>query len=270
MLTAAVLTGLVVLLFLGSWRSTIIIATSIPLCILAAIICLLWAGQTINVMTLGGLALAVGILVDDATVMIENIDTHLEMGKDLETAIIDAANQIVIPTLVSTLCICIVWTPLFRLSGVAGWLFMPMAEAIVFAMLASFILSRTLVPTMAKYLLAGRCIPACMVMNMKPCPKGSSGGSRTSSSMSSTLSSSAMGGYWNARLTNAASLSRCFWGCPFSLSPCSQWWGRTSSPRSNQVRYRCICVPLWVPVLKLRAGSSVWLTTVLRLFCRAR
>ncbi|CEF56316.1 efflux RND transporter permease subunit [Acetobacter ghanensis] len=156
MATAAVLTGLVVLLFLGSWRSTVIIATSIPLCILSAIICLLWSGQTINVMTLGGLALAVGILVDDATVMIENIDTHLEMGKDLENAIIDAANQIVVPTLVSTLCICIVWTPLFRLSGVAGWLFMPMAEAIVYAMLASFILSRTLVPTMAKYLLAGQ------------------------------------------------------------------------------------------------------------------
>ncbi|GAB3592824.1 MAG: efflux RND transporter permease subunit [Acetobacter sp.] len=172
MLTAAVLTGLVVLLFLGSWRSTIIIATSIPLCILAAIICLLWAGQTINVMTLGGLALAVGILVDDATVMIENIDTHLEMGKDLETAIIDAANQIVVPTLVSTLCICIVWTPLFRLSGVAGWLFMPMAEAIVFAMLASFMLSRTLVPTMAKYLLAGQVHPGLHGDEHEALPKG--------------------------------------------------------------------------------------------------
>ncbi|ACB93780.1 efflux RND transporter permease subunit [Beijerinckia indica] len=155
MATAAALTGLVVLLFLGSWRATVIIATSIPLAILCAIIGLGWAGQTINVMTLGGLALAVGILVDDATVMIENIDTHLEMGKDIETAIIDAANQIVIPTFVATLCICIVWFPLFTLSGVSGWLFMPMAEAIIFAMIASFILSRTLVPTMAKYLLAG-------------------------------------------------------------------------------------------------------------------
>ncbi|MBB2199802.1 MAG: efflux RND transporter permease subunit [Gluconacetobacter sp.] len=156
MVTAAFLTGLVVLLFLGSWRSTIIIATSIPLAILCAVICLGWAGQTINVMTLGGLALAVGILVDDATVMIENIDTHLEMGKELEVAIIDAANQIVIPTFVSTTCICIVWLPLFELGGVAGWLFMPMAEAIIFAMIASFILSRTLVPTMAKFLLAGQ------------------------------------------------------------------------------------------------------------------
>jgi multidrug efflux pump subunit AcrB len=151
--TAALLTSVVVLLFLGSWRSTIIIATSIPLAMLCSVIGLGWAGQTINVMTLGGLALAVGILVDDATVMIENIDTHLEMGKELETAIIDAANQIVIPTFVSTLCICIVWMPLFELTGVAGWLFMPMAEAIIFAMIASFILSRTLVPTMAKFLL---------------------------------------------------------------------------------------------------------------------
>ncbi|MBV1837254.1 efflux RND transporter permease subunit [Acetobacter estunensis] len=155
MVTAAILTGLVVLLFLGSWRSTVIIATSIPLAILCSIVGLSWAGQTINVMTLGGLALAVGILVDDATVMIENIDTHLEMGKGLEEAIIDAANQIVIPTFVSTTCICIVWLPLFALDGVAGWLFMPMAEAIIFAMVASFILSRTLVPTMAKFLFAG-------------------------------------------------------------------------------------------------------------------
>lgn len=155
MAMAAGLTGLVVLLFLGSWRATVIIATSIPLAILCAIIGLEWAGQTINVMTLGGLALAVGILVDDATVMIENVDTHLEMGKDIETAIIDAANQIVIPTFVATLCICIVWFPLFTLEGVSGWLFMPMAEAIIFAMIASFILSRTLVPTMGKYLLAG-------------------------------------------------------------------------------------------------------------------
>ncbi|QDH16656.1 efflux RND transporter permease subunit [Swingsia samuiensis] len=156
MITAALLTGVVVLLFLGSWRSTVIIATSIPLAILSSIIGLGWAGESINVMTLGGLALAVGILVDDATVMIENIDTHLEMGKDLDLAIIDAANQIVIPTFVSTTCICIVWLPLFELDGVSGYLFMPMAKAIIFAMIASFILSRTLVPTMAKYLLAGQ------------------------------------------------------------------------------------------------------------------
>ncbi|WP_442755923.1 efflux RND transporter permease subunit [Methylocystis sp. JAN1] len=159
MALASALTGVVVLLFLGSWRATVIIATSIPLSILSAIICLHWAGQTINVMTLGGLALAVGILVDDATVMIENIDTHIEMGKPLEAAIIDAANQIVIPTFVSTLCIIIVWFPLFELTGVSGWLFTPMAEAVMFAMMASFILSRTLVPTMAKYLLVDHNAP---------------------------------------------------------------------------------------------------------------
>ncbi|MEE8662633.1 MAG: efflux RND transporter permease subunit [Acetobacter sp.] len=172
MITAAILTGLVVLLFLGSWRSTVIIATSIPLAILCSIIGLGWAGQTINVMTLGGLALAVGILVDDATVMIENIDTHLEMGKELETAIIDAANQIVIPTFVSTTCICIVWLPLFSLDGVAGWLFMPMAEAIIFAMVASFILSRTLVPTMAKFLLQGHVHPGAHGQEHEALPHG--------------------------------------------------------------------------------------------------
>jgi len=153
MVTAGVLTGLIVLMFLGSGRSTMIVATSIPLSILCSILALSWAGQTINVMTLGGLALAVGILVDDATVMIENIDAHLARGIELEPAIIEAANQIVIPTFVSTLCICIVWLPLFQLSGVSGYLFLPLAEAIIFAMIASFILSRTLVPTMAAFLL---------------------------------------------------------------------------------------------------------------------
>ncbi len=160
MVLASALTGLVVLLFLGSWRATTIIATSIPLSILTSIICLHWMGESINVMTLGGLALAVGILVDDATVMIENIDTHMEMGKPLETAIIDAANQIVVPTFVATLAIVIVWFPLFDLSGVSGWLFMPMAEAVAFAMLASFILSRTLVPTMAKFILTDHNAPS--------------------------------------------------------------------------------------------------------------
>jgi len=156
MLTAAVLTGIVVLLFLGSGRSTLIVATSIPLSILTSIMMLSWLGETINVMTLGGLALAVGILVDDATVMTENIDAHLKKGLELRPAIIEAANQIVVPTFVSTVCICIVWLPLFQLSGVAGYLFLPLAEAIIFAMIASFILSRTLVPTLAAYLLRGQ------------------------------------------------------------------------------------------------------------------
>ncbi len=156
MVTAACLTGLTVLLFLGNWRSTLIVATSIPLAILSSVLMLSWLGQTINVMTLGGLALAVGILVDDATVMIENIDSHLEEGAELEPGIIEAANQIVVPTFVATLCICIVWLPLFQLSGIAGYLFLPLAEAIIFAMIASFILSRTLVPTMAAALLRGQ------------------------------------------------------------------------------------------------------------------
>src|SRR6478609_5387146 len=153
MLTAGALVGLIVLLLLGSWRATVIVWTSIPLSILTAIIGLHWLDETINVMTLGGLALAVGILVDDATVMIENIDRHLEMGKPLEQAIIDAANQIVVPTLVATLCIAIAWLPLFGLTGSSGYLFKPMAEAVMIAMLASFLLSRTLVPTMAQYMM---------------------------------------------------------------------------------------------------------------------
>ncbi|HEY1631381.1 MAG TPA: efflux RND transporter permease subunit [Rhizomicrobium sp.] len=150
---AAALTSLMILIFLGSWRSTVIIAISIPLAILSALAALWMNGQTLNIMTLGGLALAVGILVDDATVTIENINWHLEHGKDVKTAILDGAAQIVQPAFVSLLCICIVFVPMFALKGVAGFLFVPMAEAVVFAMIASFILSRTLVPTMAMYLL---------------------------------------------------------------------------------------------------------------------
>ncbi|HBK04437.1 MAG TPA: RND transporter [Acetobacteraceae bacterium] len=150
---AAALTGLMILLFLGSWRSTLIITISIPLAVLASIMMLSVVGETINVMTLGGLALAVGILVDDATVTIENINWHLEMGKEITTAIMDGARQIVTPAFVSLLCICIVFVPMFSLSGVARYLFVPLAEAVIFALVASFILSRTLVPTMAKFLL---------------------------------------------------------------------------------------------------------------------
>ena len=150
---AAVLTSLMILLFLGSWRSTVIIAVSIPLAILSSIAALSALGETLNIMTLGGLALAVGILVDDATVTIENINWHLEQGKDVRTAIMDGAHQIVAPAFVSLLCICIVFIPMFFLNGVARYLFVPMAEAVMFAMIASFFLSRTLVPTMAAYLL---------------------------------------------------------------------------------------------------------------------
>ncbi|HWF48010.1 MAG TPA: efflux RND transporter permease subunit [Bryobacteraceae bacterium] len=152
-LIAAALTALMILLFLGSWRSTLIIAISIPLSILTSIIVLSFLHETINIMTLGGLALAVGILVDDATVEIENVNRNLDQGKEIERAILDGASQIAVPALVSTLCICIVFLPMFFLSGVARYLFVPLAEAVVFAMLASYGLSRTLVPTLAKYLL---------------------------------------------------------------------------------------------------------------------
>jgi multidrug efflux pump subunit AcrB len=150
---AAGLTGLMILLFLGSWRSTLIIAVSIPLSILTSVIILSFLGETINTMTLGGLALAVGILVDDATVTIENIERFLEDGCPLREAILEGAAQIAVPALVSTLCICIVFLPMFFLSGVAHYLFVPLAEAVIFAMLASYVLSRTLVPTLAVYLL---------------------------------------------------------------------------------------------------------------------
>jgi len=152
---AACLTGLMILLFLGNWRSTLIIAVSIPLSILVSICTLSALHETINIMTLGGLALAVGILVDDATVTIENIDRHLAQGKEIVPAILDGAQQIAVPALVSTLSICIVFVPMFFLTGVAKYLFVPLAEAVVFAMLASYLLSRTLVPTMAMYLLKG-------------------------------------------------------------------------------------------------------------------
>ncbi|HLX03423.1 MAG TPA: efflux RND transporter permease subunit [Trinickia sp.] len=150
---AAALTAAMILLFLGNWRSTCIIAVSIPLSILSSILALHALGQTINIMTLGGLALAVGILVDDATVTIENIERHLHMGTNLHDAILEGAGEIAIPALVSTLCICIVFVPMFFLTGVARYLFVPLAEAVVFAMLASYVLSRTLVPTLALLLM---------------------------------------------------------------------------------------------------------------------
>jgi multidrug efflux pump subunit AcrB len=158
-LIAAALTSLMILLFLGSARSTLIVTTSIPLSILGAIGALSAIGETLNIMTLGGLALAVGILVDEATVTIESINYHLEQGKEVEAAIIDGASQIVIPAFVSLLCICIVFIPMFFLSGVARFLFVPMAESVMFAMVFSFLLSRTLVPTIAKYLLRKHSAP---------------------------------------------------------------------------------------------------------------
>ena len=152
---AACLTGLMILIFLGSWRSTLIVAVSIPLAILCSIIIFSALGETINIMTLGDLALAVGILVDDATVEIENMNRNIDMGKEIEHAILDGAAEIATPAFVATLSICIVFVPMFLLSGVARYLFVPLAEAVVFAMLASYFLSRTLVPTMSKYLIRG-------------------------------------------------------------------------------------------------------------------
>jgi multidrug efflux pump subunit AcrB len=165
---AAALTGLMILLFLGSWRSTLIITVSIPLAILASVTTLSLLGETINVMTLGGLALAVGILVDDATVTIENINWHLEQGKEIESAILDGARQIVVPATVSLMCICIAFVPMFGLGGVAGYLFRPLAEAVVFALIASYVLSRTLVPTLANYLLRNQAHAAHHATNGDP------------------------------------------------------------------------------------------------------
>src|ERR1700739_486390 len=154
-LIAAALTACMILLFLGDWRPTIVISISIPLSIFVSVLLLSALGETINIMTLGGLALAVGILVDDATVEIENIERNLAQGKEMRQAILDGAQQIAVPAFVSTLSICIVFVPMFFLTGVARYLFVPLAEAVSFAMLASYFLSRTLVPTMARYLLRG-------------------------------------------------------------------------------------------------------------------
>src|SRR5215469_7351183 len=167
---AACLTAAMILLFLGSWRSTLIIAVSIPLSILTSLVLLSALGETINIMTLGGMALAVGILVDDATVEIENINRNIAMGKEIQQAILDGAAQIAVPAFVSTLSICIVFVPMFFLTGVARYLFVPLAEAVSFAMLASYLLSRTVVPTMAKYLLRGHEAEASHLAESSPNP----------------------------------------------------------------------------------------------------
>ena len=238
---AAALTALMVLLFLGSWRSTLIIAISIPLSILASIICLSALGETINIMTLGGLALAVGILVDDATVTIENMNWHLERGEDVENAILNGAHEIALPALVSTLAICIVFVPMFLLAGIARFLFVPLAEAVVFAMLASYLLSRTLVPTLAKYWLRRQEPDAAA----RP---GFLRGFRRASS--------------RALRAGAITIARCSSGrCRAArASPCRSWppwrrprswhfrwaaicraWGRTTSRASTPARSGCTC-----------------------------
>src|SRR3981081_4167399 len=165
---AAALNGLMILLFLGNWRSTLIISISIPLAVLASVTMLSVLGETINVMTLGGLALAVGILVDDATVTIKNINRHLESGQEIETSILHGAQEIVVPASISLMCICLAFVPMFGLGGVAGYLFRPLAEAVVFALIASYVLSRTLVPTLANYLLRNQAHAAHHATNGDP------------------------------------------------------------------------------------------------------
>jgi multidrug efflux pump subunit AcrB len=186
---AAALTALMILLFLGSWRSTIIVATSIPLAVLSSIAVLSALGQTINLMTLGGLALAVGILVDDATVTIENIERHLHAGAKLEDGIITGAGEIALPAMVSTLCICIVFVPMFFLSGVAGYLFAPLAMSVVFAVLASYVISRTLVPTLVMWF--ERAISTGTKPNPRRAGRGRSSRCSMASSAGSTTSSTA-------------------------------------------------------------------------------
>ena len=231
-LIAAGLTGLMILLFLGSWRSTLIVCISIPLSILTSLCILSLLGETINVMTLGGLALAVGILVDDATVEIENTHRNIAMRKPLVRAVLDGASQIAVPTFVATLSICIVFVPVLLLTGTARYLFTPLAMAVVFAMLASYLLSRTLVPTMMAYLLeseTGRCIgkePMATPRAEEDC----SGAPTTCSTRCSRGCATA---------TSACSIGRCAiadgcwrpsWAFPSPRSAWSGWSARISFP----------------------------------------
>ncbi len=185
---AAFLTGLMILLFLGSWRSTVIVCISIPLSILISLIVLSLMGETINVMTLGGLALAVGILVDDATVEIENTHRNMAMKKPLVRAVLDGAQQIAAPAFVSTLSICIVFVPVLLLTGAAKYLFTPLAMAVVFAMLASYLLSRTLIPTMVHYMLqaGSEALRARASTAKRPAARASSGARTTCSTAASS------------------------------------------------------------------------------------
>ena len=207
-----------ILLFLGNWRHTIVIAISIPLSILASICTLSFLGETINIMTLGGLALAVGILVDDATVTIENIDRIWKTGMELNEGILEGAAQIALPALVSTMCICIVFLPMFFLAGVARYLFVPLAEAVVFAMIASYILSRTLVPTLVMYFLRGQHATARTIRT--PRRADSSGGSRRGSSGGSRVPRLVRGHAGKRRCRCAGRSSSRFWRSACSRRAC--------------------------------------------------
>ncbi len=243
-----------ILLFLGSWRSTLIIAISIPLSILTSILILSFLGETINIMTLGGLALAVGILVDDATVTIENIERYLENGYQVYDAILEGAAQIAVPALVSTLCICIVFLPMFFLTGVSRFLFVPLAEAVVFAMLASYVLSRTLVPTLALYLLKLKDHHQAPTRNpfarfQRAFEKGFQ---------------RLRDGYH--RLLTGLVYRRALFVLCFSAHACapSSWcpsWGRISSPVPTAVSSSCMCEQRPAPALRRRRGSATWWRT---------
>jgi multidrug efflux pump subunit AcrB len=207
---AAALTGLMILLFLGNWRSTLIISISIPLAILASLTVLSLLGETINVMTLGGLALAVGILVDDATVTIENINRHLEGGEEIEASILHGAQEIVVPASISLMCICLAFVPMFGLGGVAGYLFRPLAEAVVFALIASYILSCTLVPTLANYLLRGHAHEATPGASRNPLVRFQRGFERRFEAIRSGYGGLLVLGLRNRGKLIAASASACF------------------------------------------------------------
>ena len=237
-LMAAALTGMMILLFLGSWRSTLIVCISIPLSILTSLCLMSLLGQTINVMTLGGLALAVGILVDDATVEIENTHRNIAMRKPLVTAVLDGASQIAVPTFVATLSICIVFVPVLLLTGTARYLFTPLAMAVVFAMLASYLLSRTLVPTMMAYLLGSE-----IVLKRAKCERPPQGHIRSRPrAIQRGVRGAAVPLRRSAGLVSAASRAECCWcSGPFFWGHWDWrgWWARISSPR--WIRARCGC-----------------------------
>ena len=260
---AAALTSLMILLFLGSWRSSLIIAVSIPLAVLCSITALSMIGQTLNVMTLGGLSLAVGILVDDATVTIENINYHLEQGKPVQTAILDGGRQIVTPAFVSLLCICIVFVPMFLLPGVAGFLFVPLAEAVVFAMIASFILSRTLVPTLANYLLRSHDgaherevmedhdAEAGQKSSRNPFVRFQHGFEQGSSA-----SAAATAACWSWRWVRASPSSSASWWWSCCRSGSCRSWVATSFPPSTPARSTCTFAAPPAPASSRRRRSS--------------
>ena len=240
-----------ILLFLGDWRPTIVISISIPLSIFVSIILLGAIGETINIMTLGGLALAVGILVDDATVEIENIERNLAMGKEMRQAILDGAQQIAVPAFVSTLCICIVFVPMFFLTGVAKFLFVPLAEAVVFAMLASYLLSRTLVPTLVMYIMRGH------EQRAEAPAVCSSGASSEALSASLKISAAATKRCWKRPSPSRSVRACCFLlFCVLSLGLFTSW-ARTSSRRWMPGCCGCTCARAPDCGLRRRRASAI-------------